>query len=252
MLLKAPAGANESVGESGSDGVFEFPSVRPGDWMVHALEFDSARQSNCGINGGASAIVSKRDIDNLEIRLAPSFTLDVSADWGDAKPPARYKPNVLLTPLEGQPCAGIGNVFPGRYRIMVEPWWEPGFYPASVLLGGRDVLGQQVELLPGTPPFKIVYKNDGGSVRGTLENGECAIVRLIPQEKSDPSFWLAAACRSGGTFIFNDVPPGDYYAAAFDEVDLSSSTLMSTILARAARVRVDAKSVATVDLSVLR
>jgi hypothetical protein len=242
--------------ESGEDGKFEFPSVQPGDWRVEAIQNDLPVSS-----GGVSAIVGAHDIEDLEIRLAASFNLEVVSDWGDAKSPKddRRLPAVLMT-LDGQtqpdyPDGHFVHVAPGRYRV-VPPLPLPGFYVASMLLGGREVLGQEVDLTPGSPPLRVVYHTSASGVRGTVENGEGATVVLFwqasPQSASGLSFMRTVKCGSGGAFDMGGVPPGDYYAVAFDRFDPMQATSPANVIGSSAvPVRVEEGAATSVELHVI-
>jgi hypothetical protein len=53
-------------------------------------------------------------------------------------------------------------------KSLILPSAGPGYYPASVLLEGREVLGKAVDLFPGST-FRVTYKAATGSVHGTVE-----------------------------------------------------------------------------------
>ncbi len=264
MMRSEPPGLNVSAYVSGENGVFEIPSVPAGEWRLWANvlnQMDYVHNRVIAGNAGGAAVFSKGDVDNVEIRIAAPFTLEASADWGESDAAAGelrpYVTLVALDPRVGNELIGLNEsqrfdvVYPGRYLIVAEPLRTPGYYPAAILLGSRDVTGQQVDLMPASPPIKIVYRTDGGTVHGTVEKGEGMIVLLVPQGPGEGRFTLSARCGADGAFVFNDVPPDDYYAAAFERVDMASPGFMSAIVARAARVKVDAKSVAIVDPGVI-
>ena len=101
--------------------------------------------------------------------------------------------SLVLIPMEGQPhlnldpASNVGKInglLPGRYRVPILRG-DGATYVASVILGGVDVLGQEIELADGSGPFEIVMKHDTGSLRGTVENGEGANVLLIRRELGD-------------------------------------------------------------------
>lgn len=166
--VTGPAGAKEETEVvSGEDGKFEFPSVQPSDWRIQAGAdpvHDTVQDEFVVSSGGTSTIVTGHDVEDLEIRLAAPFNLEFSADWGDGPPPqdGLQNPQVGFKALDGQPGPGpLGaesphfvHVLPGRYRIL-PPIFGRGSYVASVLLGGREVLGQEVNLTPGSPPLRL-------------------------------------------------------------------------------------------------
>jgi protocatechuate 3,4-dioxygenase beta subunit len=247
-MVPRETAAQYAVAITDENGAFEFPSVLAGDWRVSVEP---------GV-GGLSVGVANADIDNIEIHLSTFVTLDALTDWGGTPAPAGSRiPDVTLISLdepqlnERSKPHRFEDLVPGRYLIVTQAGRIPGYYLASVFLGGHDVTGQEVELAPGAPPLKIVYKNDGGTVKGTVAQSEHAVVLLIPKGSADSNSIFSGRCGSGGAFAIEDVPPGDYYAAAFEHVDLSSPGFMSTISAKASQVHVAPKSAATVDLGVI-
>lgn len=275
-MVTGPAAAKpETEIAAGKDGEFEFPSVQPGDWHIQA-EYDPASDAVERViepSGGTSIAVTGHDIDDIQIRLASPFQLDYSVDWGESKPPplAGKMSLVQLMPLDGQPGPEIPAesrpyevLAPGRYRIVppgfiVPPHFEvSGFYVASVLLGGRDVLGQEVELTPGSPPLRVVVKQSAGIVRGTVEQGEGATVVLVsqsPQGAYGLSFIRTVKCGTGGTFEVPNLIPGDYLAWAFDRVDtraLLARSFPSGDLSGAIRVKVEESTTTFAQLRAAR
>ena len=73
----------------------------------------------------------------------------------------------------------------GRYRILPGVGGAPGFYAAAVLVDGRDVSGQDVELTASSV-VSVVYKPNPGSIHGTVEKGDGAQVLLWPREADIP------------------------------------------------------------------
>jgi hypothetical protein len=63
----------------------------------------------------------------------------------------------------------------------------------------------------------VVYKTDGGSVRGKAGNCASGGVVLVPSDpaRRRPAFYRSGACDSGGNYEIGQVRPGDYYAVAF-------------------------------------
>lgn len=67
--------------ETKEDGAFTFPSVREGDWMLRAVDGQSAHAGSEEVN------VEKGDVENVELRVALPITIEMTADWGDTPPP---------------------------------------------------------------------------------------------------------------------------------------------------------------------
>ena len=259
--------------ESRDDGTFEFAAVEEGDWRLSA-EF--GEYDDVPLGGIASAPVSEKDVEDIQIRLAAAFPVEVTLGSGSAEAPptsrlcspsgcvVQHGPVLLsLTAVEGQPrvhvadpannLAKLNAAFPGRYRVMQGLGMQGDPYVAAVMWGGRDVKGQVVELTPGAGPFEIVYKSGLGKVSGSVEKGEGASVFLFSGGSGEILTYQQVTCGAGGAFEFGQVPPGDYYIMAFDRAEsggLPAADLPASIIPFASSVRVEAGSTASVDLRV--
>lgn len=258
----------EQALRSGEDGTFEFSSVRPGDWSLEA-ELDPKVESRSDLYFVSSGIVpvsiSDRDVENLELRFAPGFNVEVNADWGNRTPAGKRAPEVVLIPLTrrqvltpGRPsqtgALDFVHMLPGRYRIAPTPGLPPGFYASAVMLGGQDVMGQEVELTPGMPPISVVYKPNPESIRGTVEQGGGATVLVWPEGGIIPDMVRAVQADSRGAFEIPNVPPGDYSVIAFDRVgdQGGSESFVLGVVAGAPRVKVSEGSAEIVQVPLSR
>jgi hypothetical protein len=256
----------EAAVQSGDDGTFEFPSVRPGDWNVEAEmvpQLDDRRSLYVMSSGIVPAPVSDRDRDNVELQFAQGFAVEITADWG-SRPPSNTAPSVMLIPItrrqiltSGKPTPGgltFEHLLPGRYRIVPTPGLPPGFYPGAVLVLGQDVMGQEVELAPGMPSISVVYKPNPGRIRGTVGQGGGATVLVWPEGSVIPEMVRAVQADSRGAFEIPNVPPGDYSVIAFDRVgdQGGSESFVQGVVAGAPRVKVSEGSAEIVQVPVTR
>ncbi|HEY7389994.1 MAG TPA: carboxypeptidase regulatory-like domain-containing protein [Bryobacteraceae bacterium] len=226
----------ETATIAAKDGTFHL-SVRPGDWSLQA-ELDPQHDSHNNLYFVSSdevpISVSDHDIENVELRFSPVFALEITADWGDRQPAGgRSRPRVMVTPSGGlslmpaRPEGGkllLEHVLPGNYRIVPTLGSTPGYYAAAIMIGGRNVLGEEVELTAATPSIQVVYRPNPGSVRGTVNQGEGATVLLWPEGPDIPEFVPAVVAGSRGEFEFRGVPPGEYVLVAFDRVPPNGGT----------------------------
>lgn len=248
--------------ESGEDGAFEFSAVRQGDWR---LSVETALDDERSLAAVVPAKIGDKDLDGLQIRLAPPSSVQVTVDFGRADvPPFAQRPSetISLGAVEGQPDLAhqikdadrINGVFSGRYRVMPRLLnsARTGWYVAAILLDGRDVRGQAVELAPGAS-LRAVFKQGAGKLRGTADKGEGATVFLVPRQAAEVVLYQEASCGPNGAFEFDGVEPGDYYVVAFDHAGdsgLPPGSLPTAIAPMAASVRVEPGAAASVELRV--
>ena len=248
----------EATTTSANDGWFEFSSVHPGEWSLVAHRANEP----LFVSGPVVQVtVFDRDIDDIGLRRTPPFTLEVTEDWGGQQPPSsnRVPPVILLPQKDSRMVISPRNgskpsLSPGRYRIVPVPARAPSFYPAAVLLGAQDVMGQEVELTSAAAAIQVVYKPNPGTVRGTVDEGEGSTVLLWPLGTPVPTIVPTVRARTGGAFEFSNVAPGNYSVIAFDDVPLEEapSTFASTIVVRGTRVSVQEGSVESVQIAVIR
>jgi Carboxypeptidase regulatory-like domain len=260
QVVSAASLLAEQQTQTAADGSFEF-IARRGDWLLRAASSIGLDPQHRDLyqTGGASASLGTRDLDGVTVRFAQSFTLDLSIDWGQSKPASPRPQQLIFLPLEGQ-GTGIAmagqmptvSMSPGRAIVMAGLSPTPGMYPAAVIIGGRDVLGQEVNLL-GPQPVQLVYRSDGGSVSGTIDKGANLIVALIPQESSPLKIAISGRTDAGGAFSIADIPPGDYYAVAIQDTQgMQTPVFRSFVAANGTRVKVEPSSSTTLELRASR
>jgi hypothetical protein len=243
--------------ETGADGAFEFPAVLEGDWMLKGYDFGSRQ-------GGVTEVrVGRSDVDSVTLRLAKPFPIEVPPDWSDSQPSESPHSSAWVVPLDGQVNASTGvdaeppftqhyQGLPGRY-LFGSGEATPGYYVSAAMLDGRDVLWQAVELSSPTT-VKLVFKKDGGTLRGAVEKGGGSTVVLMADPTAYARFGLTARCDPDGSFLIPDVPPGSYTAVAFQDnfvLFLESRDLLTRIdSAHGERVKIAAGGSETVALKV--
>jgi len=111
----------------------------------------------------------------------------------------------------------IQGAYPGVYRLgPLLPQTRPPYYLETVRFGDADLALQEVEISSDVA-ITVVYKSDGGSVRGKAENCASGGVVLVPSDPAHrrPIFSRSAPCDSNDNYAVEAVRPGDYYALAF-------------------------------------
>jgi Carboxypeptidase regulatory-like domain len=241
--------------ESKPDGTFEFPAVVDGDWRL------SAKVESGGVELLADEWIAMkgREIGGVKLRLSSPFTVSGRVIFETRQGmPSPDPPEVLLIKqhdgqilfefpgmLSARPGRDgrfrFGNLYPGTYRI-VPGAPPPLFYADAMHLGEAPVL-DEVELSAGSPELTIVYKTNGGTVRGTVEKCGTGQVWLVSQDARSRGYF-AGACDGApvgpSRFEIAAVPPGEYYALAVPGYELWPGNVDAAFLQRATRVTVRA------------
>jgi hypothetical protein len=232
-----------------ADGTFELAGVPDGNWRVTA----ETKVNGIAWYAAVAESVTGRDIDRRELRLMPPFSITGKVVRTPSGTPAETKEvGVMLASSVGGSHVSwavtqkdgsfrIEDLAPGLYRFQpTSP--GPPYYLASIEMNGRDVLGEWVEIAPGTLPVTIAYRSDGGTVRGAVEDCGGATVVLAPQAPAlqYPEFVRQTKCQQGGHFEITGMRPGEYYAFAFDQPVgmLELSSFATKWVAQAVRVTV--------------
>ncbi len=247
---------------SGKDGGFEFADVYDGDWRLSA-----ERSGDVVQRGSVAATVTGRDAEGVELQLSAPFQVPVEFLLETEDSTTKIQGSVVLEPDGGgaAPASNRGKdgnykvdgLYPGRYLIKALPLAGRGYYLASVKLGDRDVLGQIVELRSDSPPLRIVYRSDGGAIRGTVDGCGNASIVVVPQDpmfqRGDAAAVHVSRCSANGDFAISNLRAGRYYAFAFDQWDMNAANFLSGLQAltnKAVSVEVTAGQTANVELKV--
>ncbi|HTX39491.1 MAG TPA: carboxypeptidase-like regulatory domain-containing protein [Bryobacteraceae bacterium] len=247
--------------ESKANGTFEFQAVADGDWRL------SAHSGSGGAELRADAWIEMNghDIEGLKPLLNAPFIFNgrTILETPEGMPPPGSPEEVLLIPrhaglllfsgppvLEAQPEAEghfrFGNVYPGTYD-MIPGAAPPLYYLDSMRLGDSPLEGE-VELSAGAPEVTILYKTNGGTVRGTVEKCGGGSVYLLSAEGRRWGVFFSA-CDGSGRFQINAVRPGEYYAQAVPAGQWSVRAADAASPQPATRVTVRAGETTEVDLA---
>jgi hypothetical protein len=227
LLSEIGWGAAEVEVKSGAEGVFEFPSVRAGDWRIEA----SVKRDNIKKMGHAVLTMPSRDYDKARVRIEPPFelrgTIEGMPSIDDAQITVMLDrtdvPEADRSPATREPEGRLRfeDVYPGRYRV--DAWvYVPGHYLKSVLLGPKDITGQDVDLTAASPAVRLVLAPNAARAVGTVDNGAGAKVVFVDtdQDVYVPGEAIKVAiCDDQGHFTIDGIRPGSWHAFAFDTSD---------------------------------
>jgi hypothetical protein len=216
MFLSSNSGgvqpAREPDAVIGTDGAFEFPSVREGDWILRAESVDDR---------GAALVSVRKDMDDIGIRLEGPVEIPGAVALSDGSPAPANTFSTYLTLLSTDGMRNVSGVTddktgalrieevsPGRY-LTTATTFSPVYYVASVMVGEIDAMRQPVFLSGSSPPLRIVLKS-GARLSGNVDKGEGAKLLLIPQPILPGDVVRAYGCGAGGNFELAGLAPGDY------------------------------------------
>ena len=250
------------------DGAFDLAGVRPGEWFLMA----SGKRGGKSLSGVMTGMISKGDWENVRLQLVTPFTVKGTVERPDTRNAGSSRHTwVGLIPAWQTRLMGIhdqngafeiDDIVPGKYQVLLEESL-PGSYVDSVQFGGRDVMGQTVDVMDNALRLRVVYKTNGGRVQGSVEKGGGGTVVLLPKEPAlqNTQFMRWGRCDASGRFEIGNLRPGAYYAAAFSRLDMFDLSyglyyggivdpaLIARILERGAAVMVDAGQTATAALA---
>jgi len=226
-----------STVESKPDGAFEFPAVAEGEWRFSA----EAQRGSVKLRATEWIEVTRHDLENVKLRLVAPLTVRgkvVMETPKDApKDAPAPKPGPLMLSLRGGHTRSVNmlgllgfplaipdakgeftqDAYPGVYGLGPLLQTPPApYYLDAVRIGGTDLTMQEVEI-SSDAAITVVYKSDGGVVRGAAENCASGGVLLVPSDpaRRRPGFSKSGPCDSSGNYEIRAVRPGEYYALAF-------------------------------------
>jgi len=154
----------------------------------------------------------------------------------------------------------LEHVAPGTFDLNL-PYSPEGAYVKSVMFNDREALGQVLDCSAITRgALRIVLGTDGGKVEGVVNRDDKpapdAKVVLAPADSNrrSPQTVRQGASDGRGHFVLNDVPPGDYLAFAWEEIEEGTwfdPEFMKASEDHSVKVQVGAKSNQQIQLKLL-
>jgi hypothetical protein len=207
-------------------------------------------------------------MEGVKLQLNAPFTvrgrvvIETPKGWAAPKPPlVRLMPvsrgsrsfldSELLARADAEGNFSLERVYPGAYQLDAP---EPSeYYLDAVRLGDAEIAAPEVELSSGAAPIALVYRTNGGTVRGTVPKCASGGVVLVPQDPAMrwPGFIHSGRCDSNDRYEITAVRPGEYYALA-SPLDRSSPSWAPKfddgLLNQASRITVRAGEAPSADL----
>jgi hypothetical protein len=252
-------------------GAFEIGGVIPGMYDLVAISNDR----NNRMSARVPVDVGGSDIQNVSVMLSPGFMVPghVTIE-GASQDPTRIRitlrPSasgmqfggaIPAAPVQADGSFALQQVGQDTYRLN----WNGltrGFYVKSARLGAVDVLkdGLRLDRQP-TVPLEVVISSNTGTVDVSVvtDKQEPSINTTFvlvpsPELRFRSDLYRTGATDATGHLHLDGVPPGDYKAFAWEEVENGAwqdSQFLQQYEERGKPVRVSADSAANVELRVI-
>lgn len=203
--IRSMARAAVDVGDGDVDGVI-LAAISPGSLKGLAR-----------LEGTPPANGPQVSASNLHLSLMPAEMMSTFA------PPANAK-------FASDGTFTIENVMPGKFTVQASA--PPGTYLKSIRFGTSEILGKELDLSGGAAGrLELIYRYGPGEIDGQLDQEHNSSVKsglvtqivLIPEElNADGSGAHYSGASPKGTFSILNVPPGQYRAYAFEDVNLNT------------------------------
>jgi hypothetical protein len=258
------------------DGTFIISNLAPGEYVFHLNTGDGDDAESASV----PVTLSSEDVAGVNVVTArPSLITGQVLLNGQA--PAALRPGefgVFARPASSASVTfgrwGMGAVkddwtFELRAMegpVLLRPTRTPdGWMLESVLLGGADVTDTGIPLRPGegVEGVQVVFTTRIGSVGGRVTDGRGAQARdyTVVVFPADPERWSptsryiqSARPDQQGRFEARKLPPGQYFAAAFDWIEegqQADSEFLEQIRAYATAFTLGAGERKTLDLQLI-
>jgi len=219
-----------------TDGTFEVTGVSPGSYLMLAYGGHSSSPL-------VPVHVGNSNVEKLSIPLAPAITVN-----GRVSIEGAIRPNLAGTNLAGvkiglvrrsreieqriEVFAGgdgaftLPDVGPGEYDVLVERV-PSGTYTRSIRYGGRDVLSDAVRIgIDPNDSLDVSLSPMTGTVEGHVSErvdvpSPGVQVVLVPEMRlrRRPDRYIVGLTDVSGNFQLTGVPPGQYTAFAFEQIE---------------------------------
>lgn len=266
-----------------AQGRFKYTTVAPGLYTLTARTQD-------GLFAVAQVVVGDTNHTGVTLALQPGFIFAgaVRFDAVALKPPSNLASTRLTLATPGssgggvavanntyigvRPNAGVNlnadgtfeirNVLPGSYSLLAPAF--DGWWLRSAMVAGRDLLDEPISLDRSLSGALLIYTDVRTEVSGVLQTtaGAPAVEHFVLVFSANRQHWFAGSRRtrtarpaSDGRYVFMDLPPGDYFLTALDDVEpqqLSDPAFLAQAQAAAVRVSLSEGGKAQLDLKIAR
>jgi beta-lactamase regulating signal transducer with metallopeptidase domain len=277
-IMVTRPGAWPFDGIQARDGSFAMRDLLPGEYVLTAMGSGPVvGRFSSPLTGTLKFTIADRNLDGLVLPLeqgaevrgvlkldgqdwqsqhhqtaAPATTLTASAPRPSLRLTSQQSPDALSAQAGDDGAFRFDPAGQGNYSLDVTGL-PPNAYVRSVLQGPEDVTRSPVRIASSAAPLEIDISSHGASINGTLadEHGQpMSGVQVmawpkVPNYGSVSHGTKSANTDQNGAFQLTALAPGEYYVAAWEDLDIDLQTFRSDpdFLARfntqAAEVKLD-------------
>jgi hypothetical protein len=216
-----------------ADGSFEFRDLTPGAYVITG----GLAYSNLGtapLSMRAEVNVTSGDVEGLILTAVPTLELRGTMRWEDGKKAEDWphialrdvSRNLSIAAVQGENGAFRSRVSSTKY-VMSLTSVPGGTYVKSARYGDQDLLRAPLDLTGGAAgSLDIVLSSKVSTITGSVKNAKDepvagVVVSVWPRTPLLLSGEVVrtASTDQNGAFELTDLGPGDYFAAAWEEVD---------------------------------
>lgn len=237
------------------DGTFEFRNILPGTYLLQLAPINVVNgNSRPNLTGRTEVTVGDADVEGLVLPVgpAPEISGKLSLEDGDIATVLKQRSNpasagnavvqayglqLILAAVGGAPGAWAARVEPdGSFRFANLPratyaldllTVPPGTYLKSASMNGQDVKASLIDTTSGAGgTLELVFSSKSAEINVSVKNdkGEPLTGTFLTLWPKIPEQGFTGSVRPGisgqdGGFRFQNLAPGDYYVAAWEDVD---------------------------------
>ncbi len=244
-----------------SDASFEFRDVEPGTYTLRG----GTALGNRGVDpmfGEQEITIASTDIDGLKLTLGPGADVTGTITVEGTGP--TLSPYVMLQQTEGAQVGGVSaqadakgsfhlprKLAPVKYSV-VFPRGLGGVYVKSMRFGNQDVLHGPLDLSGGGGSIDIVLSSKVAAITGSAPAG--VVVSAWPRIPQIAGGVKVASADQNGHFEISDLGPGDYFVAAWEDIDpglLQEASFVARFQNEASAVTLEEGGHASADTKVI-
>jgi protocatechuate 3,4-dioxygenase beta subunit len=225
---------------TGTDGRFTLSDIVPGPYVMNASDTRPAAEEHLGIVSDLD--VPPDGVTGLTIALQDTLTVSGTVKYDGAPPGpglsslqvqlASDDPSVFTRSGGGPTTSADGRftlrgVQPGRYRVYINlPGPPTPWRLSSVTILGQEALDGAADVRQNVTDAVITITDQISTLTGKLESPGVVADYTLILFASDHGYWrpishriLTSRVAGDGTYAFPNVPPGEYWLAAVDDVE---------------------------------